>query len=173
MNLCVSGQVSVTTFCLCVLFIPSCLCVSCAPPDCSSDLFAPPLPPVRVFCSSPLLVGFVPPPQLTLTPRHWDYMTLGHWYSGTLEHCVVKPEMLWGVQTEHGIPHDKFNMHGIAHARTNRKYDIFIQRLLVQSLTYILELGQGTCTLTKHTWRWTYSALRYFLFKCCSLQTVS
>ena len=30
---------------------------------------------------------------------------------------------------------------------------------------YILEWGQGTCTLTKHTRRWTYSALRYFLFK--------
>ena len=37
-----------------------------------------------------------------------------------------------------------------------------MQRQLVQSYTYILEWGQGTCKLTKHTWRWTYSALLYF-----------
>ena len=27
-----------------------------------------------------------------------------------------------------GIPHDKYNMRGIAHARTNRKNDIIMQR---------------------------------------------
>merc|ERR1711954_211796 len=37
-----------------------------------------------------------------------------------------------------------------------------MQRRLVQSFTYILECGQGTCTLTKRTRRWTYYALRYF-----------
>ena len=37
-----------------------------------------------------------------------------------------------------------------------------MKRRLVQSFTYILEWGRGTCTLTKHTRRWTYSALRYF-----------
>merc|ERR1711942_551006 len=37
-----------------------------------------------------------------------------------------------------------------------------MQRQLVQNFTFILEWGQGSCTLTKHTWRWTYSALRYF-----------
>ena len=45
----------------------------------------------------------------------------------------------------------------------NRKYDIFMQRQLVQNFTYIMEWGQGTCTLKKHTWCWTYSALRHFL----------
>ena len=74
----------------------------------------------------------------------------------------VKQEIIPGVQTGNGIPHDKYNMCGIAHVSTNRKDDIFMQRRLVQSFTYILELGQGTCTLTKHTWRWTYSAFRHF-----------
>ena len=59
--------------------------------------------------------------------------------------------------------HDKYDLRGIYHVRTNRKDDIFMQRRLVQSFTYILELGRGTCTLTKHTRRWTFSALRHFL----------
>ena len=42
----------------------------------------------------------------------------------------VKPEMIPGVQTGYGIPHDKYNIRGTAHARTNRKYDIFMQRRL-------------------------------------------
>ena len=37
----------------------------------------------------------------------------------------IKPEMLSGVQTRKGTPHDKYNIHGIVHARTNRKDDIF------------------------------------------------
>ena len=75
----------------------------------------------------------------------------------------MKPEMLSGVQTGNGTPHDKYNIPGIAHLRKNRKDEIFMQRRLLQSFTYILERGQGTCTLTKHTRRWTYSALRHFL----------
>ena len=39
-----------------------------------------------------------------------------------------------------------------------------MQRWLVHNFTYTLEWGRGTCTLTKHAWRWTYSALRYFSF---------
>ena len=31
----------------------------------------------------------------------------------------IKPEMLSGVQTGNGTPHDKYNIHGIAHVRTN------------------------------------------------------
>ena len=42
----------------------------------------------------------------------------------------VKPEMIPGVQTGNGIPHDKYNIRGIAHARTNRKDNIFMQRQL-------------------------------------------
>ena len=42
----------------------------------------------------------------------------------------IKPEMLSGVQTGNGTPHDIYNIHGIAHARTNRKDDIFMQRRL-------------------------------------------
>ena len=32
----------------------------------------------------------------------------------------VKPDMLSGVQTENGIPHDRFNLRGIAHAKKTR-----------------------------------------------------
>merc|ERR1711954_482137 len=49
-----------------------------------------------------------------------------------------------------------------------------MQRRLVQNFTFILEWGQGTCSLTKQTRRWAYSlycflhaaysALRHFYF---------
>ena len=42
----------------------------------------------------------------------------------------VKPDMLSGVQTGNGIPHDRYDIRGIAHGRTNRKDDIFMQRRL-------------------------------------------
>ena len=80
----------------------------------------------------------------------------------------IKPEMLSGVQTGNGTPHDIYNIRGIAHAQTNRKDDIFMQRRLVQNFTFILEWGQGTCLLTKHTLRWAYS--RYFSPACCLLR---
>ena len=48
-------------------------------------------------------------------------------------------------QTGNGIPHDIYNICGIAHACTNRKDDIFMQRRLGQILTCILEWGQRTC----------------------------
>ena len=44
---------------------------------------------------------------------------------------------------------DKYNILGIAHARTNRKDNIFMQRQL-----YIVN----------YTWRWTYSAVQYFWY---------
>ena len=71
--------------------------------------------------------------------------------------------MLSGVQTGNGTPHGKYDIRGIAHARTNIKDNIFMQRRLMQNFTYIMQWGQGTCTLTKRTRRWTYSALRHFL----------
>ena len=52
--------------------------------------------------------------------------------------------MLSGVQNRNGTPHDKYNIRGIANARTNRKDDIFMQTQLVQNFTFILEWGQGT-----------------------------
>ena len=82
----------------------------------------------------------------------------------------VKPEMLSGVQTGNGTPHGKYNIRGIPHARTKRKDDIFMQRRLVQNFTYIMEWGQGTCTLTKRTRRWTYSALRHFSRRICHIK---
>ena len=71
--------------------------------------------------------------------------------------------MLLGVQTRNGTPHDKYNLRGIAHAQTSRKDDIFMQRRLVQNITFILEWGQGTCTRC-----WAYS--RYFFPACCLLR---
>ena len=76
--------------------------------------------------------------------------------------------MLSGVQTSNGTPHDKYNIRGIAHARTNRKDDIFMQRQLMQNFTFILESGQGTCSLIQHTRRWAYS--RYSLPAYCLLR---
>ena len=57
----------------------------------------------------------------------------------------VKPYVLSGVKTVNGISHDIYNILGIAHARTNRKDDILMQRRLEQIFTCILEWGQGTC----------------------------
>ena len=46
----------------------------------------------------------------------------------------VKPDMLSDVQTVNGIQHDRYNIRGIAHVRTNRKDNIFMQRRLGKSL---------------------------------------
>ena len=54
----------------------------------------------------------------------------------------IKPEMLSGVQTGNGTPHDKYNVRGIAHVRTE-KDDIFMQRRLVQIFICILEWDKG------------------------------
>ena len=104
---------------------------------------------------------------------HAAYSALRHFFLMT-SHCDshtttdVKPEMIPGVYTGNGVPHDKHNIRGIAHAQTNRKDDIFMQRRLVQNFTFILEWGQGTCLLTKHTLRLAYS--RYFPLACCLLR---
>ena len=76
----------------------------------------------------------------------------------------IEPEMLSVVQTGNGTQYYKYDLRGIALACTNRKGDIFMQRQLVQNFTFILEWGQGTCSLTKHTRRWTYST---FFPACC------
>ena len=44
-----------------------------------------------------------------------------------------KPEMLSGVETGNRIPHDEWNLRGIAHIY--RKDDIFMQRRLMQIFT--------------------------------------
>ena len=80
----------------------------------------------------------------------------------------IKPEMLSGVQIGNGTSHDKCNIRGIVHVRTNRKDDICMKRRLVQNFTFILEWGQGICSLTKHTRRRAYS--RIFSTACCLLR---
>ena len=52
--------------------------------------------------------------------------------------------MLSGVQSGNRIPHDEYNVRGIAHARAYIKDDIFMQRRLVQSFKCIKKWGQGT-----------------------------
>ena len=42
----------------------------------------------------------------------------------------VKPEMIPGVYTGNGIPYDKYDVRGIAHAHTHRKDNIFMERQL-------------------------------------------
>ena len=61
----------------------------------------------------------------------------------------VKPDMLPGVQTGNGIPHDRYNIHGIAHVHTNRKDDISMQSRLGQICICILEWGKGLVKKSK------------------------
>ena len=80
----------------------------------------------------------------------------------------IKPEMLSGVQTGNGPPHDIYNIRSIAHAWTNTKDDIFMQRRLVQNFTSILEWGKGLVY-----WRSTHSAGHIpgiFFPGCCLLR---
>ena len=55
----------------------------------------------------------------------------------------VKPDMLSGVQTGNGIPHDRYNIRCIAHVRTNRKDNILMQRRFGQIFICFLEWGKG------------------------------
>ena len=75
----------------------------------------------------PPLQIFLPPP-LPLKNCLKFYLMTSHSDSHTT--TDVKPEIITGIQTGNGIPHDIYNIRGIVHARTNRKDDIFIQRRL-------------------------------------------
>ena len=44
----------------------------------------------------------------------------------------IKLEILSGVQTKNGTPHDRYNIRDIAHVSTNRKDNILMQRQLGQ-----------------------------------------
>ena len=80
-----------------------------------------------------------PPPPLKKLPE--IFLMTSH-----LDSCTttdIKPDMLSGVQTGNGIPHDRYNIRGIAHVRTNRKDDIFMQRRLGQIFIFILEWCKG------------------------------
>ena len=57
-------------------------------------------------------------PEICLMTSHLDSHTT----------TDVKPDMLSGVQPGNGIPYDRYNIRGIAHVRTNRKDDTFMQR---------------------------------------------
>ena len=55
----------------------------------------------------------------------------------------IKPEMLPRVQTGNGTPHDRYDICGIAHVRTNGKDDIFMQRRLCKALHIYGSGGEG------------------------------
>ena len=81
----------------------------------------------------------------------------------------IQPEMLSGVQTGNGTPHDKYDIRGIAHARTNRKDNIFMQRRLVQNFIFILEWGQNTRDLFIDEAHTPLDIFRFAVFFPCML----
>ena len=73
-------------------------------------------------------IGF--PTQIILPPpplKKFPDIFLMTSYLDSQTTTDVKPDMLSGVQTRNGIPHDRYDIRGIAHARKNRKDDIFMQ----------------------------------------------
>ena len=74
----------------------------------------------------PLQIFFCPPP-LPLKDYIIFFMTSHRDSHITTD---VQPEMIPGVQTGNGIPHDKYNICRIAHVRTNRKDNNVMQRRL-------------------------------------------
>ena len=76
----------------------------------------------------------------------------------------VKPEMLSGVKNGNGIPHDRFDIIcGIAHVRTNRKGNIFMQRRLGQIIMYI-GVGQGSSKKSRPYLAQAYTTLVVLVF---------
>ena len=63
----------------------------------------------------------------------------------------VKLDMLSGVETGNGIPHDRYDIRSITHARTNRKDKIFMQRRLRQILHVYWSGGKGLVENQDHT----------------------
>ena len=90
---------------------------------------------------SPHPTTILPPPHNTILPEF--FLTTSHLDSLTINE--VKQEMLSGVQSGNGIPHDDYNVRGIAHAHSYKKNDIFMQRRLGQISACILKWGQMTC----------------------------
>ena len=70
----------------------------------------------------PLPKNYLAPPPLIKLPE--ILLMTSHLDSHTI--TDVKPDMLSGVQSRNGIPHDRYNICSFAHARTNRKDDIFM-----------------------------------------------
>ena len=80
----------------------------------------------------------------------------------------IKPEMLLGVQTGNRIPHDWHNVQGIAHKRRH-----FHAKTTRAKLHIHIGVGQGTCSLMKHTWfmnnwkKWKYRHMFIIPFPVC------
>ena len=57
-----------------------------------------------------------------------------------------KPEMIPGLKTGNGIPHNKYNIRGIVHTHTNRKDNIFMQRRLYNDKAHtVLDIFPQRC----------------------------
>ena len=93
-----------------------------------------------------------PKMEMTSKMKLKDYLKFNLMTSYRDSHTTtdVKPKIIPGIQTGNGIPHEIYNIRGIAHARTSRKDNIFMQRGLGPIFTCIVEWGQGTCK-KKHT----------------------
>ena len=71
-------------------------------------------PPLQFFCPPPLKKL----PEIFLMTSRLDCHTT----------TDIKPDMLSGVQPGNGIPHDRYDIRGIAHVHTNTKDDTFMER---------------------------------------------
>ena len=54
-------------------------------------------------------------------------------------------DVMSGVQTGNGIPHERYDIRLLAYGHANQKDVIFMQRELGQIFTYIFNWGQGIC----------------------------
>ena len=64
----------------------------------------------------------------------------------------IKQDILSDAKNKNGIPHDTYNVRGIAHACTNRKYNILMKRRLGQIFIFILEWVKGLVKNQDCTW---------------------
>ena len=82
-------------------------------------------------------------PQIILSPLKITWNFFDDLLPWQLHDNWYQTGYVSGVQTGNGIPHDRFNIRGIAHVRTNRKGDIFVQTRLGQIFIFILKWGKG------------------------------
>ena len=78
----------------------------------------------------------------------------------------IKPEMLSGVQTGNGTPHDKYNIRGITYVRTNRKDNIF----KTTSAKLYIYIGVGSRDLFIDEAHTALGIPQYFFPACCLLR---
>ena len=101
----------------------------------------------------PLPTNFLCPPSLKKLPEF--FLMTSHLDSHTT--TDVQPDLLSGVQTRNGIPHDRYNVRSIPMCT------------LTEKTTFSCK---DNCT-TKHTRHWTYSTLWYFYVEILDISSRS